>query len=173
MKPLRVKLTNALAWLIDKWIRIPKGRIAVIICALGLYFVIAGNYVPVLAWLTIAMISTGFLVWLLIFRFQRFLVSAAYQYILASKIVAFILTTAGFYLTLWPLPARIAVISRLWFSLLALVFILSDIGYYLYSRDVKAVVELDRTQDQLPVVPPTPEESAKAETEKNVPAGGE
>lgn len=140
--------------------RVAWKRLTIVIVLVGLYITAAGLFgkLSVLVWLVVAMFATGFLLILILTRFRRFLISTAYQFIFGAKLVAFLLCIAGVYLTLYPLPERIPLISRLWFSLLALCFILSDIGYYLYSRDVNEAIryakeKLAEQGQELPIAP--------------------
>lgn len=131
---------------ITDYFRVAWKRITIVAICVALYIAAAIFFgkLSVLVWLIIAMFATGFLMILILIRFRKFLVSTAYQFIFGAKLVAFILCTAGVYLVMWPLPERIPIVSRLWFSLLALCFILSDIGYYLYSRDVNEAIRYAR-----------------------------
>ncbi len=141
----------------DLWDPITKRRVLVVGLTLSFYFTVAG-YVPILAWLLIAALATGFMMWMIIFKLRRLIISPAYQFMFAGKAVAFILCIAAVYLVIRPLPHRIELVSRLWFSSLALSYILMVIGHYLYSKDLAAVLGSRSYSEPLPAVPPTPEQ---------------
>lgn len=119
--------------------------------------------IAVVSLLSIALAACLFVMWVIVFRLRSFLISTSYKFIFAAKLCWAVLCAAGIYLILWPLPRRIAVVQFAWFSLLALGCILSAIGFYLYSRDVRAVLQSD---DYLKPLPAVPAEASSADTSK-------
>lgn len=101
-----------------------------------------------------AFAASLFMLWTIIFRLRSHLVSVSYKFILVGKVGMAILTGSGVWLILFPLPQRNAIIQLLWFTIFALGNISLAIGYYLYSRDVNAVLESDHFTQPLPAIPP-------------------
>jgi len=102
-----------------------------------------------------------FVVWLIIFRLRDHLISKSYRAILVSKLLWALLCGSGIYLVLWPLPQRNALVSVLWFSVLALGCIHSAIGFFLYSRDVSAILTSSDFTAPLPAKPKDPAEAKR------------
>lgn len=103
--------------------------------------------------LGIAFFSMLFVMWLISFRLPDHLKSNSYKAIFISKVCWALLCGAGIYLIIWPLPQRIPIVTVIWFSLLAIGCIHSAIGFYLYSRDVNAVLRSDDFIAPLPAKP--------------------
>jgi len=146
---LRNNIRRGCLWVRRYWVRLSITFISIVA-----YFAVFLK-VPLLVLMVIATLATGFMMWLIIFRLRQLLVSPAYVFIFGGKTCAFILCVASVYLILWPLPKRIQLVTNIWFALFALCFILSDIGHFIYSRDLAAVLRSDNYKEELPAVPPT------------------
>ena len=104
----------------------------------------------VVALLCVAFLSMVYVVWLIVFRLRDHLVSKSYRAILTAKILWALLCGSGIYLILWPLPQRNALVSVIWFSVMALGCISSAVGFFLYSRDVSSILTSEAFTDALP-----------------------
>jgi hypothetical protein len=116
--------------------------------------------------LGVAFAASLFIIWLILFRLRSHLVSTSYKFIFGGKVCFAILTGGGMYLVLWPLRVRIAWVSMTWFALLAIGTISSAIGFWLYARDVNAILQSSSYTESLPAIPPvvTADNTHKSET---------
>lgn len=111
----------------------------------------AQSRIAVCLLLAVGFFACLFVIWTITFRLRFYLVSTSYKFIYAGKICFALVCGLGVYriikttsLALAPdTPGRI-IMRLVWFSILAIGCIFSAIGYYLYSRDVNAVLDGDR-----------------------------
>ena len=104
--------------------------------------------------LGIAFAAQLFVMWVIVFRLRQHLISRSYQLIFASKLLFALLCGSGVYLILFPLQKRIVIVQAAWFADLALACLASAAGYYLYSRDVNAVLKSEYYTQTLPASTP-------------------
>lgn len=105
--------------------------------------------------LGIALLCMFFVMWLISFRLPDHLKSNSYKAIFISKVCWALLCGGGIYLILWPLRERVVAVTVIWFSLLAIGCIHSAIGFYLYSKDVNAVLQSEDFVAPLPAQVPS------------------
>lgn len=113
--------------------------------------------------LGVAFLASLFLCWLLLFRLPGHLTSVSYRFILAAKVCFALLSGSGIYLLLWPLKVRVVWVQLSWFSVLAVGSICSAVGFWLYSRDVLAVLKSEDYTRGLPADPAVHNSSAPEE----------
>lgn len=104
----------------------------------------------VCALLSVAFAASLFIMWTILFRLRSHLISTSYKFIFAAKVCFGIMTGSGVYLIIWPLPERVLFIQLLWFSILSTGTICSAIGFWLYSRDVRAILNSASYTKSLP-----------------------
>jgi hypothetical protein len=103
--------------------------------------------------LGVSLLASLFICWLLLFRLPDHLTSVSYRFILAAKVCFALLSGSGIYLLLWPLKVRPVWIQLAWFSVLSIGTCCSAVGFWLYSRDVQAVLQSDDYVQALPADP--------------------
>lgn len=103
--------------------------------------------------LSIAFLACLAVMWVIVYRLRGFLRSTGYKFIFAAKMCFAILCGSGVYLILYPLPKRVILVQVSWFSLLAIGCLCSAVGFYLYSRDVNAVLRLKEKEDHNTLAP--------------------
>lgn len=111
--------------------------------------------------LGVGFLSNVFIVWLIAFRLRDHLISNSYRFILSAKVLWALLCGSGIYLIVWPLPKRLIFVQLSWFSVLAVACTCSAIGFWIYTRDVSAILTSDSYNEPLPATAPDELHSTK------------
>lgn len=111
--------------------------------------------ITVLVLLCIACGCMVFIVWLILFRLRDHLISRSYQAHLVAYLLWILLCFTSIVLIFWTIPEKFrTIIQLIRYSLIAISCILSAAAFYIYTKEVKDILESDSYTETLPAVPP-------------------